>query len=237
MGLLKKFESSNFYRSVKLFAKRIIGKEVKLSPKPDPSLMVVGDWGFLANLLGRDSVIYSFGVGDDLSLDEALVRRFDCVVHAFDPTVENIDGLVSDERILQSVKFYQWAVMGEDGTFRLYERRSSDGRPSGMYSLEQDAKTVDVPITVPGLSVASIMKALDHFRVDVIKFDVEGAEYQAVNKMLEDQVFPRQVLIEFHHRFKTFSLSDTKFVIDKLTSVGYQVTYVSRTGREVSFSK
>ena len=36
--------------------------------------------------LDARSVVYSFGVGEDVSFDLGLIERYGCMVHTFDPT-------------------------------------------------------------------------------------------------------------------------------------------------------
>ena len=40
--------------------------------------------------LSANSVVYSFGVGEDASFDLELIGRFGCTIHAFDPTPRSI---------------------------------------------------------------------------------------------------------------------------------------------------
>ena len=46
----------------------------------------VADWAIWTEPLSTGSVIYSFGVGDNVAWDLEMIRRFGCTVHAFDPT-------------------------------------------------------------------------------------------------------------------------------------------------------
>lgn len=42
------------------------------------------------NYLNSESIIYSFGVGEDISFYESLIEMFGCTVYAFDPTPTSI---------------------------------------------------------------------------------------------------------------------------------------------------
>ncbi|MCI0358483.1 MAG: hypothetical protein L0211_08375, partial [Planctomycetaceae bacterium] len=50
----------------------------------------VGDWALVTEPLHAGSVVYSFGVGDNVAWDLAMIRQFGCTVHAFDPTPASI---------------------------------------------------------------------------------------------------------------------------------------------------
>ena len=45
-----------------------------------------GRWCCLKTLLNAESVVYSFGVGEDVSFDLGLIDEYGLCVHAFDPT-------------------------------------------------------------------------------------------------------------------------------------------------------
>lgn len=233
----KKWAKPKFLRRLKRWCKQIVGREVLVTINGSVPLHIIGDWGFNYKILCKSSVVYSFGVGDDIKLDHAIAKQVGCQVFCFDPTVD--DAVFAEVRSKEGVdiKFYPWAVAGDNGSLRLYERLTSSGRPSGMYTLSTASAEDEEGIVVPALRVATIMAELNHAYVDLVKFDVEGAEYAAVAAMLDDGVLPAQVLIEFHHRFEGFSIADTRRILERLEGHGYSVVHVSETGRELSFQR
>ena len=49
-----------------------------------------GVWTVCPEGITPDSVVYSFGVGDNVAWDLAMIRRFGVQVHAFDPTPASV---------------------------------------------------------------------------------------------------------------------------------------------------
>ncbi len=45
-----------------------------------------GGWTVIPEMVGPELVVYSVGVGSDITFDRAMIERFGCTVHAFDPT-------------------------------------------------------------------------------------------------------------------------------------------------------
>ncbi|GIS18490.1 MAG: hypothetical protein CM15mP120_04060 [Pseudomonadota bacterium] len=43
------------------------------------------------------------------------------------------------------------------------------------------------------------MRDLGHDHLDVLKMDIEGAEYAVLDDMLQSNILPDQLLVEFHH--------------------------------------
>ena len=46
-------------------------------------------------------------------------------------------------------------------------------------------------------TIKNLMEKNNHTQIDLLKLDIEGAEIEAVNKMLEDEIYPTYLLIEF----------------------------------------
>ena len=72
-------------------------------------------WDVIANGLDRDSVVYSFGVGEDASFDLALIERFGLCVYAFDPTPRSILW-VKKQRFPKQFRMQEYGISAFDGT-------------------------------------------------------------------------------------------------------------------------
>ena len=49
------------------------------------------EWCLVPDYLNERSIIYSFGVGTDISFDLQVIKRIGCMVFAFDPTPRSIE--------------------------------------------------------------------------------------------------------------------------------------------------
>ena len=67
--------------------------------------------------------------------------------------------------------------------------------------------------------------------------DIEGAEYEVIEDIINSSVPINQVLIEFHHRFESIGTGMTRQAISRLNEVGYRIFNVSASGEEISFIK
>ena len=83
------------------------------------------------------------------------------------------------------------------------------------------------------------MSALGHERLDLLKMDIEGAEYAVLDDMLQSGILPDQLLVEFHHgkrRKGRFPVRATRQRVDALISKGYKVFWASQSGRELALA-
>lgn len=220
---------------IKVFLKRISGKELWLKADVRHDTVKASEWTFISDSLGSESVVYSLGVGDNVEFDLDLIERFGVTVFAFDPTPFATEW-VATQTLPEKFVFRPWAASGSDGTLRLYRRVSKRGkRARVMWTAEADAGDTGDHIDSPAYTVKSIMEKLDHQRVDLLKMDVEGAEYDIIDGLKGADDPPRQLLVEFHHRFPGIGKARTAESIRLLRSIGYKIFDVSETGREIGF--
>lgn len=231
----KRIEKSPAYGKAKLFAKRLIGRELWLRPRISIEAVEYGDWLLCAEGLDESSIVYSLGIGDCIDFDLGLIDRFGLEVHAFDPT-PGVREWLAAQRLPEQFRFYPWAVAAHDGKRSFYQRPRNDGESSApLYTLVADESTHSQGIEVPAYGLRTIMSKLGHDHVDLLKMDIEGAEYEVLDAFLDAPKQLEQLLVEFHHRFPGFGKAKTTDIIGRLHAIGYHIFAVSGSGREVSF--
>ena len=231
----KRLEKTPGYQRKKRFLKRLIGKELRLKEDLKLASIKDGGWWFTPEGLNADSIVYSLGVGDDIEFDLSVISKYGVEVHAFDPTPSSIS-MLERRDLPDRFVFHPWAVTANDGNLTFYPRLKKDGSKSDvMYTMIAEAETKDDAIQVPAYSLTTIAGKLGHSKIDLMKMDIEGAEYEVLDGLLESPVKPTQLLVEFHHRFPGIGLDRTADVIGRLRNDGYRIFAISEIGREVSF--
>jgi len=190
-----------------------------------------GGWDIVPAGINMHSIVYSFGVGEDASFDTALIEKFNLTVHAFDPTPKSIEW-VKSQGFSGRFVMHEYGIAAFDGNVSFYPPENPDhvshtmlDRPSTM------AKAISVPVK----RLNTIMKELRHDTIDILKMDIEGAEYDVINDIAISDIRPHQILVEFHHRFSGVGVRRTEEAIDRLKSIGYCLFSVSTTNEEFCF--
>ena len=229
-----KIDRSTFFRKAKVKYRQFRGAEPRLSLDIDLPTENYSDWKVVPALLNENDIVYSFGICDDIGF-ELLACERKVNLFAFDPTPYSIDWI--DQQLLpSSFQFYPWAASGSDRDLYLYPRIDRDGKKSSvMFTFHEEASSETGGVKVKSLSLQSITKKFGHKNVDVLKMDIEGAEYEVIDHLLNSHLLPKMILIEFHHRFEGIGIEKTVEAIEGLRVAGYLLASVSLNNTEVCF--
>lgn len=166
--------------------------------------------------LTRDSICYSAGAGEDISFDCALVERFHCQVRIIDPTPRAIQHYSSLENAVESGKRFPVNNSKEDYysiTVQDFERLRF--LPVGLADQDTELKfylpknPAHVSCSIVNLQkteeyftascrrLATIMQQQGDDSIDLLKIDIEGAEYAVIRDMIASSILPRLLLVEF----------------------------------------
>jgi FkbM family methyltransferase len=188
-------------------------------------------WCVCPGSLSESSVVYSFGVGEDVSFDLELIRRFRVELHAFDPTPRSIDWITS-QPLPHRFIFHNFGIHDHDG-IAVFTPPENANHVS--YSALQRRTTSVSAIKGRVHRLATIMEQLGHTDLDLLKMDIEGAEYGVLADLVRCHIPVKQLLVEFHHRWPEVGIEQTKHAIRALNSAGYLIFCVSPSGEEYSF--
>jgi FkbM family methyltransferase len=155
--------------------------------------------------------VYSAGVGEDVSFDLELIARTGCQVWAFDPTPRAIEYAhgIREERF----HFLPVGISSTDGSRRFFApadtahvSHSILGGNGGGEFFEAECKTVE-----------TLMRELGHEHVDLLKIDIEGAEYEVLHSMTTR---PAYMLVELH------PLIPLARIVEMVRKLPYEVLHV-----------
>ena len=190
-----------------------------------------GSWTISPPSIDQDMVVYSFGIGEDISFDLSVIQKFDAQVFAFDPTPKSIEWLKT-QAFPPNFHYFDFGLADYDGTAKFFPPKNPEHISHSI--IDRKIHSV-VPIEIQVRRLETIMKTLQHSSIEILKMDIEGAEYAVIDDMLSSHIIPRQLLVEFHHNFDHISISKTILTVIKLSLRGYRLFDVSTRGFEYSF--
>jgi FkbM family methyltransferase len=178
-----------------------------------------GGWVIPADLVSESSVCYCAGVGEDITFDLALIEIFGCEVFAFDPTPRAIEHVKHSAQGIGKFHFYDVGLWSDDITLKFFAPDNPHYVSHSIDNLDGTSTFFDAPCK----KVSTLMKELKHTTVDLMKIDIEGAEYEVLENMVQEKVFPTILCVEFDPRV---TFLKTKIGVHGLVSVGYQLVNI-----------
>lgn len=160
-----------------------------------------------------------------------MIERFGVNIFAFDPTPKSIEW-IKRQKLPPEFHFFEYGIAGYDGTATFFPPENPE---HVSYTLLDRPKTADKAIEAEVYRLETIIKRLGHDKIDILKMDVEGAEYGVIDDLIASGVTVDQLLVEFHHRFENVGIPKTKRAIKALNQHGFKIFYVSPNYEEYSF--
>lgn len=152
-----------------------------------------GGWSVPTDVLKPGALCYCAGTGEDLSFDLDLTRSFSCTVFSFDPTPAAIKFAQRPESRAPNLTFLPYGIWNKDTSVRFYAPRD----PSHVSHSIKNLQRTRSYFTAHCRSIPSIMQTYSHDRVDLIKLDIEGAEYDVVDQLIHLNLLPKVLCVEF----------------------------------------
>jgi FkbM family methyltransferase len=136
-------------------------------------------------------IAYCGGVGESIELELQLARRFAVQVHAFDPTPRSIAYIQKLPDKPQGFAFHPYGLWSSDVTLTF---NMPDNPDHVSHSVVSDG--------APGFdaqcrAIRSLMNELGHQKIDLLKLNIEGAEYEVLQGMLQDGVRPTMLMVAY----------------------------------------
>jgi FkbM family methyltransferase len=190
-----------------------------------PGIKLVGDagsgWTVQAELLNPDSICYCAGVGLSISFELELAHTFNMTVVSLDPSPTGIQ-TIRESADLHNIHFFPVGLSGSCGSIEFALPTNPE---EGSYS----APGVDSKLTSFECSdLPTLMRKNGHHKIDLLKMDIEGFEYEVLDQIIKYRIPIRQICVEFHPWLKPRGRFLTIRAIHLLSRLGYRLIYKKR---------
>jgi FkbM family methyltransferase len=189
-----------------------------------------GGWVIPEGIIEPGWVCYCVGAGGDISFDLDLITRYGTIVRCIDPVGDYVRRALEDAAGEPRFAAIEAAVTSSDGPVRMqvtHDPGSESVSPSGLYESGRH-------IEMRGLTLRSLMEHFGDERIDLLKLDIEGGEYELLPMLDLPSLGVKVFSVQLHH---TSSVRHARALIRRLDTSGYvavgccpavKVTFVHR---------
>lgn len=161
------------------------------------------------------------------------MKNFNAEIYAFDPTPKAIEYVKkSNLYFKRGFSFFEYALGVDDGEDVFY-LPENENYVSGSLCQHDSLKTQGIKIEKKRLK--TIMTELGHKKIDILKIDIEGSEFEVIDNIIEDNIDFSQLCLEIHDRFFDDGLIRLEKMLKKLKGAGYILISMSDNIQELTF--
>jgi FkbM family methyltransferase len=178
-----------------------------------------GGWMVPVDVVAPGWIAYCVGVGGDISFDLDLIKRFDMTVRAFEPVQAFVDGALQTAAGEPRFGAEAVAIAPADGPIRMqatHHPGSDSVSAAGLYDTQDWFE-------VPGATIPSLMAQHGDARVDLLKLDIEGGEYEVLPGLDLAALGVKVFSVQLHHNG---GVRAARALVTSLASQGYEAVAV-----------
>lgn len=200
-----------------------------------------GGWWLDSRILPPAPLLIDCGLGEDISFPVSFLDRFGGRVVGVEPNPRSLAycGNLAPKG-MRIIPQAFWTESGNALTFHL--PRPQEQLPKGADGvsgsiLDSHTYVGDESISVETISFAEILKQEQRVECDVLKLDIEGAEYAVLQALCNsgEIALAKQLLVEFHHGATSYTQADTERTVSMLEARGFRLMHTE--GRNYIFRR
>jgi FkbM family methyltransferase len=229
---------------IKKYVKQLINPDLRYTILKVPYKLkklgtAYGGWTIPADLLGKDAICYLAGAGEDISFDVSLARQIRCPVWIFDPTPrsrQHFDKVIEaaktgrpfyvnanepydiDAASALLLHFIPVGLWDRTDTIRFFAPKDETHISHSISNLQNTSHFFEARVQ----RLSDIMRTHGHSHLDLLKLDIEGAEYEVLQSILEDKINIKILCVEFHPD-KDGNIQQVQSALDKMKANGYSI--------------
>jgi len=195
-----------------------------------------GGWFIPATLVNSNSIIYCAGCGEDISFDLGVIERYKCQVYAFDPTPKAIEYVNKVTKFNKNYHFFEFGLWDKNEVLKFYVPKNASHVSHSIVNLQNTNNYISAEVR----RLSDIMIENGHQKINILKLDIEGAEYKVISSLIEDNLNVDIICVEYDEYFNPLDKFYRSRIIDSIDSLllnGYSLVYSEGNGNYTFIKK
>lgn len=191
-----------------------------------------GGWTICNGKNVTGGLVYTIGIGKNIEWDKAMISKFQTVHHGWDPT-PSAKEFFEKQAPPQGFTFHPEGLGVKDGQVTV---KLPVGNIDSYTIMNYDAETQNGKVvSISVLTLESMLRKNGHEKIDVLKIDAEGIEFDVIADWARRGYHPpaKEILVEFHERY--FTSSNTPGGTDPTHLIPTAITQMNNLGFELLF--
>lgn len=167
--------------------------------------------------INNNSIILDIGANIG-NVTEVLFKKYDSNIYCYEPNISCYNHLHKRFKNNPKIKIYNFAVSDFTGkTFLYFHKKAkniSEFNERSSIKKEKDGLDINKKVEVNCINIKEILEQYD--KIDLIKIDIEGSEYEIMPEIIKNKNKIKMVLCETHgnpNGKKIPSLDNSKLVV------------------------
>ena len=156
----------------------------------NPSIKSFFNYYLDENKINKNSIVYSFGLSNNIGFELDLVKKKETKIFCYDPTDSSVEYFKNNN--FKNIIFYPYGLFTEDKEVEFF--MSSSGNGSTVEEMVIGSK---IKKKFQCYKLKTLMKKNGHDKIDILKIDIDGVEKEVLYQMIQDEIYPSQICIEF----------------------------------------
>lgn len=183
-------------------------------------------WHVWVKNFDKNTIVYSGGVGRDISFELDLVHCFNCQIYLYDPSITAFNTMNALLDLPKSIHFNKVGFSRNNEIVKFaYPDNLEEGSFKKIVNENIETKYVEYHCN----SLKNLMEINQHTKIDLLKIDIEGFEYEVLEDIVNEKIIIEQICVEFHHFLPGIPRSRTSRIIRTLKNAGYRLIHKKMT--------